>query len=489
MTYPYGPDPATPYGPDPATTALHTARRRSRRRLTIVLSAIVAILAVVVGLGAVKLYQDETGDILIPALSLRAADDPGPDPFTRSVALTNRLDLPAIAPHGVDDRGVRAVDGTAPGLYGTTGAAACDTAALADLLAGDPAAGTAWAGVFGIRRIDIPWYLNTLTPVLLTADTWVTNHAYRSGVAQPFQSVLQAGTAVYVDGAGVPRAVCTCGNPLVPPASAPVGDYRVVGQPWPSYRTTNIERVSYTVHNTTVNNPGANNPGANNPGVVNTPAPLTQLTVLDVVRGVNVVTEIGNTLTDLGPAPAGMKLPDPIAANGPSVAGTSATPEAGTSEATGAGESSAAQAQTDFGSSTGDAIGALTFTSDGQGITCTLPSTFDSGEVAADCTDGSTRTFATADLLFDAVTTAVNASSDRVWTVATTDGQTLTVTSAAWQTLVPATETTATTETPDTAESPETAESPVETEAPTTTESATTTEMEPTSTVETEPSA
>ncbi|WOC12144.1 DUF6777 domain-containing protein [Gordonia sp. MP11Mi] len=467
-----------PYGPDPATAAFNAAQRKSRRRLTVVLSAIVAILAVVVGLGAVKLYQDETGDILIPALSLRSADDPGPDPFTRSVALTNRLDLPTIAPRGVNDRGVRAVDGAAPGLYGTTGTASCDTAALADLLAGDPAAGAAWASVFGIRRGDIPWYLNTLTPVVLTADTWVTNHAYRGGVAQPFQSVLQTGTAVYVDGAGVPRAVCTCGNPLLPPASAPVGGYRVVGQPWPSYRTTNIERVSYTVNNTTVNNTR----------VVNTPAPLTQLTLVDVTRGVNVVTEVGNTLANLGPAPAGMKLPDPMASNAPPTfteqAEVNEPSAVESSETTGTSASRASQIPTDFGSLTGDAIGSLTFSSGDRDVTCTLPSTFVSTDVDADCTDGSTRTFAAADLLSDAVASVVNASSDRVWTVDTVDGRTLTVTSAAWQTLVtPTTPATEATETTETTQAPE----PTTTESTTTTEESATT-TEPGTTTETEAS-
>lgn len=493
MTYPpgmpnqpygYGPD---GYGQDVATTRFNTERRKSRRRMTLVLSAIVAVLVVVVGLGAVKLYQDKTGNILIPALSLRAADDPGPDPFTDSVVLRNRIEPPNIAPRGASDRGVRSVSGTTPGLYGTTGSASCDTAALGTSLANDRAAGDAWASVFGIRRVDIPWYLNTLTPVVLTADTWVTNHAYRGGVPAPFQSVLQRGTAVYVDGAGVPRAVCTCGNPLLPPAAAPVGGYRVVGQPWPTYRTTNIERVSYTVNATTVNNTT----------VVNTPAPLTQLTVFDLLRGVNVVTQVGNTLADLGPAPAGMNLPDPMASNGPpSFTGQAAadnglrdgstepvdavvqraqengdTPALaspgtdGTTAADAPGGSTTMPTPTDFGSSTGDAIGSLTFTSDDQHVTCTLPSTFDGTEVAGDCSDGTARAFRAADLMSDAVRAAVNTSPDRVWTIDTTDGQSLTVTSAMWQNLVPVTTETSATTTETTA--PTTTEEPTTTAAPT----------------------
>ena len=520
MTYPPGmPNQPYGYGPDAATVAFNTERRKSRRRMTLVLSAIVAVLVVVVGLGAVKLYQDKTGNILIPALSLRAADDPGPDPFTDSVVLSNRVAPANIAPRGTGDHGVRAVSGTAPGLYGTMGGASCDTAALGNSLANDPAAGAAWASVFGIRRSDVPWYLNTLTPVVLTADTWVTNHAYRSGVAQPFQSVLQRGTAVYVDGAGVPRAVCTCGNPLLPPAAAPVGGYRVVGHPWPTYRTTNIERISYTVNNTTVNNTT----------VVNTPAPLTQLTVLDLLRGVNVVTAIGNTLNDLGPAPAGMNLPDPMASNGPPSftgqaaadnglrdgstepaeavvqqaednGGTPAVVSPGTDGSTQAdapggsattpesADSSTATSTptppTDFGTSTGDAVGSLTFTSGDQSVTCTLPSTFAATEVGSDCTDGTARAFRAADLMSDAVMTSVNASSDRVWTLDTTSGQTLSVTSATWQTLVPESTDTSETTTETTTPPTTTTDEPTTTEESTPEETVATTETtEPESSV------
>jgi hypothetical protein len=79
-----------------------------------------------------------------------------------------------------------------------------------------------------------------LTPVLLRADTRVTNHGYRDGVATPRQSVLQAGTAVLVDGFGVPRVRCSCGNPLTEPiplsssldAAASDGRMVLVGEPW-----------------------------------------------------------------------------------------------------------------------------------------------------------------------------------------------------------------------------------------------------------------
>jgi hypothetical protein len=60
-------------------------------------------------------------------------------------------------------------------------------------------------------------FLASLTPVTLRTDTAVTNHGFKDGVATPFQSVLQAGTAVLVDPQGLPRVRCYCGNPLGEP--------------------------------------------------------------------------------------------------------------------------------------------------------------------------------------------------------------------------------------------------------------------------------
>jgi Domain of unknown function (DUF6777) len=64
---------------------------------------------------------------------------------------------------------------------------------------------------------DVPTYVEGLTAVRLRYDTRVTNHGYRDGEANAFQSLLQAGTAVLVDDTGVPRVKCNCGNPLGEP--------------------------------------------------------------------------------------------------------------------------------------------------------------------------------------------------------------------------------------------------------------------------------
>src|SRR2546429_115073 len=79
------------------------------------------------------------------------------------------------------------------------------------------------ASVEGIEPNDIATYVASLTPVILTSDTLVTNHGYANGHATTLRSVLQAGTAVMVDNTGVPRVKCNCGNPLTPAGPTPIG--------------------------------------------------------------------------------------------------------------------------------------------------------------------------------------------------------------------------------------------------------------------------
>lgn len=79
--------------------------------------------------------------------------------------------------------------------------------------------------------------------MILTRDTRVTNHGFRNGKAFAHQSVLQAGRAVLVDDFGVPRAQCSCGNPLAPPK--PPGQAPVyVGPQWPGFAQTTIVVVA-----------------------------------------------------------------------------------------------------------------------------------------------------------------------------------------------------------------------------------------------------
>ncbi|QIB42263.1 DUF6777 domain-containing protein [Streptomyces aureoverticillatus] len=172
----------------------------------------------------------------------------GPDPFTDSTARDTGSPPPVTRsqqPSPSDssppaDQGLRSLAGGTPGLYGgTQRVGSCDVGLQIRFLTAEPARARAFAGAAGIAQDGIPAYLRGLTPVVLRADTRVTNHGYRDGRATAYQSVLQAGTAVLVDDRGLPRVRCACGNPLKPPVA-----FRNTpshsGQPWSGYRPTKV---------------------------------------------------------------------------------------------------------------------------------------------------------------------------------------------------------------------------------------------------------
>ncbi|MET9436338.1 DUF6777 domain-containing protein [Streptomyces sp. NPDC006551] len=173
----------------------------------------------------------------------------GPDPFTPSTArgaappTTPPDSSPPSAP--APEGPVREVTGSTPGLYGgTRSVASCDVERQAAFLTADPTKARAFAESAGIPDSGVADWLRGLTPVLLRADTRVTNHGYRDGRATAFQSVLQAGTAVLVDPYGAPRVRCACGNPLRSPAID--GGAVHSGRPWTGYRPDRVVVVKPT---------------------------------------------------------------------------------------------------------------------------------------------------------------------------------------------------------------------------------------------------
>jgi hypothetical protein len=183
---------------------------------------------------------------------LEPAAAAGPDPFTPSVdTKVQAAGMPLgnrPASTGGTTGSITKLGGD-PGLYGgTRSQSSCDVAQLIGFLQANPALGQAWAQVQGISVADLPTYIGSLTPVVLRADTRVTNHGFAQGRATPRQSVLEAGTAVLVDAYGVPRARCYCGNPLVQPAAVPVTP-TYTGARWPGFDPGGITVV---VQNTTV---------------------------------------------------------------------------------------------------------------------------------------------------------------------------------------------------------------------------------------------
>ncbi|MGW0363038.1 DUF6777 domain-containing protein [Streptomyces sp. NPDC002990] len=213
---------------------------RSGPRLATALVALAAVVALAVVLTRpTGVTERADGEVF-----LQPAAATGPDPFTESTATTQATPPPASPPPTTGPTQgttvTRSVNGASPGLYGATkDAASCDVEKQIRVLTAQPAKNGAFASVLGIRPADVAGYLRSLTPVQLRMDTRVTNHGFKDGRAQPYQAVLQTGTAVLVDGKGVPRVRCACGNPLKEPVPLKP-DSKRHGQPWSAYHPQNV---------------------------------------------------------------------------------------------------------------------------------------------------------------------------------------------------------------------------------------------------------
>uniref|UniRef100_A0AAU2JX23 DUF6777 domain-containing protein n=1 Tax=Streptomyces sp. NBC_00049 TaxID=2903617 RepID=A0AAU2JX23_9ACTN len=171
----------------------------------------------------------------------------GPDPFTTSSATAESAPVQPPLPNATG-RGIRTVNAATPGLYGgTQRLGSCDVEQQVRYLTTDEAKSRAFAEAAGIEAEKIPGFLRDLTPVVLRADTRVTNHGFRDGRADSFQAVLQAGTAVLVDGHGMPRVRCGCGNPLQSPRAAK-GSPVHKGDPWNGYQANQVVVIEPTTH-------------------------------------------------------------------------------------------------------------------------------------------------------------------------------------------------------------------------------------------------
>ncbi|MEU5062423.1 DUF6777 domain-containing protein [Streptomyces virginiae] len=171
----------------------------------------------------------------------------GPDPFTSSSATGESAPVQPPLPNPTG-QGIRTVNAATPGLYGgTQRLGSCDVEQQVRHLTDDSAKARAFAQASGIEEAGIPDFLRGLTPVVLRADTRVTNHGFRDGRADGYQSVLQAGTAVLVDEHGMPRVRCGCGNPLGSPRAAK-GSPVHKGDPWNGYQPNQVVVIEPTTH-------------------------------------------------------------------------------------------------------------------------------------------------------------------------------------------------------------------------------------------------
>jgi hypothetical protein len=235
-----------------------------------------------------------------------------PDAFTVSATMPSLSISPDAVAHiqtatgqlpTSAQRGVRLVSGTHSRLYaGSAEALSCNAAAIANDLVSRPARAQAWAQTFSIQPSQVPEYLNSLTPVTLTTDTWVTSHGYAGLQSTTQQTVLQAGNAVLIDAAGVPRVQCSSGNPLQPPADGNLAALPTTGQPWPGYEAQNVVAVAYS-----------NAPSSFADPVPTTP--VSEFELLDLATGGPLPRKAGGTI-ELGQTSSNaLALPDPITAN------------------------------------------------------------------------------------------------------------------------------------------------------------------------------
>ena len=227
-----------PQGPPPRSSRGISAR-------TTILLFLVAFV-VLVGIGALiagpisspKKAPSTPKVAAAASVQLESTSSPGENPF--------------MAPVGTDQADVAAPANTAgqftgdtPGLFADNGnQTSCDGKTLVANLQADQPRVTAWSGALGITPPDVPNFVNTLTPVVLRADTSVTQHGYLDGTYTPYPAVLQAGTAVFVDSYGEPTVKCYSGNPLTAPQADPQPRY--VGVAWRTFQPTRVTYIRPT---------------------------------------------------------------------------------------------------------------------------------------------------------------------------------------------------------------------------------------------------
>ncbi|MGW1770991.1 DUF6777 domain-containing protein [Streptomyces sp. NPDC002104] len=226
-----------------APTPRQAPRRHAPARAA--LFAVLGLLAAACGAsadqGQTKGPAAESQDV-----HLQPVASAGPDPFTSSSATAESAPVQPPLPNATG-RGIRTVNAATPGLYGgTQRLGSCDVEAQVESLTADDAKARAFAEASQVEQERIPDFLRGLTPVVLRADTRVTNHGFVGGRPDAFQSVLQAGTAVLVDDHGMPRVRCACGNPLAAPRAAK-GAPVLKGDPWSGYQPAQVVVIEPTM--------------------------------------------------------------------------------------------------------------------------------------------------------------------------------------------------------------------------------------------------
>jgi hypothetical protein len=174
---------------------------------------------------------------------LLAADTPAEAAFRPDFTTRHTAMAPAVAGGGD-------ASGDKESLYGGMfDRSSCDRDRIATSVAeASPARSGNWvlaatSDSHTLPPTDARRYISELTPVDVRADTRVTAHGFIGDQAYPYQSVLQAGTAVLVDRRGIPRVRCAGAIPIAPPRGTVDGaDYR--GPQWPGFNAAALVTVT-----------------------------------------------------------------------------------------------------------------------------------------------------------------------------------------------------------------------------------------------------
>ena len=207
-------------------------------RMFMGIAAVLVVLAGAGFIGSVVLRGNAEAASGADAVRLEPTSFAGANPFVSPVGKDQPVS--AVAAGGE-------FSGATAGLYARNPAIpACDGQQLVAALQADDKRAAAWAQAENIRATDIPAFVAGLTPVLLRADTAVTAFGYDDPAFFSYPAVLQAGTAVLINGRGEPTVKCYNGNPLASraqPAPTVARTVSYVGPRWTTFRTTSVTVV------------------------------------------------------------------------------------------------------------------------------------------------------------------------------------------------------------------------------------------------------
>ncbi|MGW0324684.1 DUF6777 domain-containing protein [Nocardia sp. NPDC003183] len=199
--------------------------QKNTARLLGLVTAVLAVVALVaIGVVILAPNQQSGGEIV-----LEGYDSLGALPFMPAGPQpTQPVPHPSSAALPVHNSGAGAVpfDGAEPGAYaGERDVTISRRDDLAAYLEGHPETAAALVEVLNkdpavtrsgsLTAAGLGAYLRALTPVVLRFDIRVTDHGLDGNTPVPRQAVLQSGTAVLVDGLGVPRIRLAGGSPLI----------------------------------------------------------------------------------------------------------------------------------------------------------------------------------------------------------------------------------------------------------------------------------